>query len=97
MEFRTNSLRRCYQDFASGTKMWGVKIARAYIRRVEIIHAATHIRDLYTIRALRVHQLKGRREGQYAVDLDQQWRVIITHIEAEAKVVVMEVTNHYDD
>ena len=77
--FRTTSLRRCYQDFARGSKMWGPKIARAYIGR------------------LGLHQLKGRREGQHAIDLEQQWRMMITYIEAEAKIVVIEVTNHYDD
>ena len=97
VEFQTNRLQRCYQDFARGSKLWGPKIARVYIGRVGTILAARHIGALYTIRSLRLHPLKGRREGQLAIDLDGQWRMIITHIEAEAKVVVMEVTNHYDD
>ena len=97
MEFRTNRLRSRYQDYACGSKLWGSKIARAYIRRIGTILAADRLSGLYTIRSLRLHPLKGIREGQLAIDLDGQWRMIIIHIEAEAKVVVMEVTNHYDD
>ena len=65
--------------------------------RVNELHAAPTFDSLRTIRSLRLHALKGRRQGQYAIDLTGQWRLIVTRGAAADRIRVEEVTNHYDD
>jgi proteic killer suppression protein len=38
------------------------------------VHAATSTRDL-DAPGLRLHPLKGRRKGQWAVEVDRNWRI----------------------
>ena len=53
--------------------------------------------ELYTIRSLRFHKLSGEREGQYAIVLDDRWRLIVSYMDAESKFRVEEVSRHYGD
>jgi proteic killer suppression protein len=50
----------------------------AKLRRILArLDAATDVRDL-NAPGLRLHPLKGGREGQWAVDVDRNWRVTFT-------------------
>ena len=51
--------------------------------------------DLFAAASLHVHPLTGGRMGQYAMTLQGRWRLIVT-VEND-RVVVEEVSNHYDD
>ena len=72
-------------------------MAEKYITRVGQLYAAPIFDVLTSIRSLRLHPLRGTREGQYAINLTGQWRLIITRGPAPYEVTVEEVSNHYDD
>ncbi len=56
------------------------------------------MRDLFALRALDLHPLKGDRKGQYAIRLGDRERVIVTFADAGLTVVrIEEVTQHYGD
>ena len=97
VEFASNRLAQCYEQSSHAVRLWGLAVARKYITRVGELHAAPTFDSLWSIRALRLHPLKGRRLGQYAMDLTGQWRLIVTQGSAADQVRVEEVTNHYDD
>ncbi len=97
VSFANNRLLRCYEQSGQAVRRWGEAVGRKYIRRVEQIYAAPTFDTLRTIRSLRLHLLKGTRQGQYAIDLTGQWRLIITQGPAVDQVTVKEVTNHYGD
>ncbi len=72
-------------------------MARKYIQRVVQIQQVSRFNDLYMMRSLRLHRLAGSRAGQFAIDLNNRWRMILTYDEEAEVVRILEVTNHYDD
>jgi proteic killer suppression protein len=95
--FRTAVLRRCYEDEAMAIRRWGPTVGQKYIQRITVLMAAEKFTDLFQIRALRLHPLKGEREGQYAITIHEKWRLILAYDEAGETLSMEEVSNHYDD
>ncbi len=95
--FASNQLQRCYENSSDASRAWGQQVARKYIERINLLYAVNTVEELYKIRSLRFHRLSGEREGEYAITLDRRWRLIVTHVEAEGKIRVEEVTQHYGD
>jgi proteic killer suppression protein len=52
-------------------------IVRAYRRRMQQIRAAADERDFYAIRSLHFEKLSGRRQDQYSMRLNDQYRLIL--------------------
>ena len=92
--YRTNHLRQCNESMVAAARTWGVFIARRYRRRLQLVADADTFESLFSVQALRLHPLRGDRAGLYAVDLDHQWRLILSV--QDNVVVVEEVSNHYD-
>lgn len=59
--------------------------------------AAGRFSELYTVRSLRLHPLKGGREGEHSLTLVDRWRLILTYLPDEQAIHVEEVSNHYGD
>ena len=96
--FKTSRLRECYEDEDEGTREWGAKIARQYIARVNLLHAVRNAQDLRSFKALHFHALEGARDGQYAVRLDDAWRLIVSFDDKGMTIVRVEaVSKHYGD
>ena len=97
VEFASRRLSRRYESSPEASRAWGQQVARKYIQRINILYAVKSLQDLYQIRSLKFHKLSGEREGQYAITLNERWRLIVTYVEAESKIRVEEVTQHYGD
>jgi len=97
VSFRTTTLRKCYENEAMATRRWGSVAGQKYIQRIAVLMAAEKFTDLFQIRALRLHALKGEREGQYTIAIDERWRLILAYDEAEETLFVEEVSRHYGD
>ena len=52
-------------------------LVKAYRRRLQGIRAAADERDFYAMRSWRFEKLRGRREGQYSMRLNDQFRLIL--------------------
>jgi proteic killer suppression protein len=52
-------------------------IVKAYRKRIQQIRAATDERTFFALRSLNFEKLKGNREGQYSMRLNNQWRLIV--------------------
>jgi proteic killer suppression protein len=50
-------------------------IERAALRRLVAIHRATSLHDLAAPGGNRLEKLKGDRQGQYSIRINQQWRI----------------------
>ncbi len=96
LTFRSNHLLRCAEDFDAAARAWGPAVAAVYHRHIGILLAAGSFEGLFRYRVLRLHPLRGRRRGEYAMELAGRWRLIITR-EGDATIVIEEVSNHYDD
>jgi len=73
-------------------------VARKYIQRVHIIKSVRDIDELKRLPALRCHQLKGERLGQWAVNLTEYRRLIFTLEGDRLEIVMIEgVSKHYEN
>jgi proteic killer suppression protein len=63
------------------------------IHRLEFIHWATDINDLRVPPSNRLHALKGNREGQYSISINDQWRICFKFINGDAFDV--EITDYH--
>ena len=77
-------------------RRWGDKAGRKYVTRIIQLMNARDFADIRALAALRVHQLKGARRGQWAMDLTERWRLVV-RLEGDDAVIVEEVSRHYGD
>jgi toxin HigB-1 len=57
---------------------------RAAVRKLEMIGDATSLADLQAVPGNRLEQLRGDREGQYSIRINQQWRICFVWAEGSA-------------
>jgi proteic killer suppression protein len=64
------------ERFARGTEIreWRAFRDQA-IRRLQVLEAATSLRDLGNLPSNRLEALKGDRSGQYSIRINKQWRI----------------------
>ncbi|MGL5665860.1 MAG: type II toxin-antitoxin system RelE/ParE family toxin [Shewanella sp.] len=43
---------------------------------ITTLNTAINLQDIMDVRSLRCHELKGNRQGEYAVDVSGNWRVV---------------------
>ena len=77
VSFRTNRLRKCFEQQKSGVREWGDVMATNYIRRIKAIQAAACFDDLPKLPQLNFHPLTGDKRGEYAVNLTGRARIIL--------------------
>ncbi len=84
IEFGTQELYDLYtkRDFSAG---YGREIVKAYRKRIQIIRAAKDERDLYAIKGNRFEKLKGEREHQRSLRLNDKMRLIVEIKEGTSK------------
>jgi proteic killer suppression protein len=97
VEFRT-TLQRCYESLKDATRQWGADVARRYVQRIGILYATATVEELHRLAVLRLHPLKGKRQGQHALWLTTRARLIVTFTEDTATIAwIEEVSQHYGD
>jgi proteic killer suppression protein len=98
VRFATNRLKRCYRELRLAQREWGQRVGRMYIQRINTLWAAKDGRDLFALKALDMHPLKGDRRGQFAIRLGDRERLIVKfENDAWTIVRVEEVSKHYGD
>jgi len=69
------------------------EIARRVRRKLECIDLATNLDDLRVPPGTRLHKLAGGRTGQYAIAVNDQWRICFRFVEGDAYDV--EITDYH--
>jgi proteic killer suppression protein len=77
IDFEDDDLRRLYEDADFVLPQVGSDLVKAFRRKVGFLAAADSELDLRNYRALRYEKLKGDREGQRSIRLNEQWRLIL--------------------
>jgi proteic killer suppression protein len=67
------------------------EIVRAFRKRIQSIRAAVDERDLYAVKGNHFEKLKGNRDGQHSLRLNDQWRMIIEIKEGSPKNIIVVV------
>ncbi|MHB9026271.1 MAG: type II toxin-antitoxin system RelE/ParE family toxin [Armatimonadota bacterium] len=73
--FRSSELEELYHTGAHPG--YHPNLIRAFVRVLTRIAAALDERDLRACGALHMEKLRGNRQGQYSLRLNDQWRLII--------------------
>src|SRR3989337_2020029 len=76
VEFKDKDLDRLETDlkFHGG---YGEAVVKAYRKRMQMIRAATDEQTFRGLRSVRYEKLKGKRNHQRSMRLNDQWRLII--------------------
>jgi proteic killer suppression protein len=66
------------------TLVWGEAIRKAALRRLYALDAATNLLDLRSPPSNRLEKLRGSRDGQYSIRINDQWRICFEWHEGHA-------------
>jgi proteic killer suppression protein len=59
-------------------------VVRRAVRKLEYVDLATVLDDLRTPPGNRLHALKGNRQGQHAIAVNDQWRICFRFVDGDA-------------
>ena len=77
--------RRTRELFVTGrAKSFPSEIAKRAARKLEYVNLATTLDDLRVPPGNRLHALKNDRQGQYAVAVNDQWRICFRFVDGDA-------------
>ena len=95
--FRTNLLRRNYEESARARRAWGAQVGQRYVTRINELRRIQNFNAVYNIRSMRLHPLTGDMAGKLSIYLTGGWRLIVTKGDTDESLIVEEVSNHYGD
>jgi toxin HigB-1 len=72
-------------------------IVRGFRKVMQAIRAAGDERDLYRLKGLRFEKLKGKRQHQHSLRINEQWRLIVElrGEGGEKRVGVVEIADYH--
>jgi plasmid maintenance system killer protein len=94
VEFGSKEVHDLATDPGLAIRKLGPKVASALAFRVQLLMSFRSEQELRAYRGFRLHKLHNRR-GDYAIDIDRKWRLELSI--SGNSVILMEVSNHYDD
>jgi toxin HigB-1 len=56
-------------------KRWSPELSKAALRKLRMLDAAEELSDLRVPPGNRLERLKGDRQGQYSIRINDQWRI----------------------
>lgn len=68
-------------------------LAKRAVRRLEYVDMANELSDLKVPPSNRLHALTGDRDGQYAISINDQWRICFRYVDGDAYDV--EITDYH--
>lgn len=86
--FNDKELERCWM-FGRCGKIKQDLIKRI-LRKLDILDAATSIKDIYRVPGCSGHALVGDRAGEYAIEVNGPWRLVFRFKDGDAYDVGLE-------
>jgi proteic killer suppression protein len=84
------------RDFALGAVVRALEgIRRQAEKRLEVLDAASSLRDLAALRSNRLEALKGDRKGQYSIRINEQYRICFEWPKGEDGPTNVEITDYH--
>ena len=91
---KTFADRETQRLYATGqSRRLPADLIRRAVRRLEYIDLAHRLEDLRVPPSNRLHRLKGDRKGQYAISINDQWRICFRFADGDAYDV--EITDYH--
>ena len=69
----------------------------AFRKRMQMIRSAPDERDFYALKSIHFEKLKGDRDSQFSMKLNDQWRLILKLVKKETgkTVLVISITDYH--
>jgi proteic killer suppression protein len=77
ISFKDSKLAKICNSEKALIRAYGKANARKIMRRLALLEGAETLSDVPVTPPTRRHELKGRRRGQYAIDVQQPYRLIV--------------------
>jgi proteic killer suppression protein len=82
---KTFSDKRTQELYAKGrSRKFPPDVASRAARKLEYVHLAEQLDDLKVPPGNRLHPLSGDRQGQYAISINDQWRICFRFEDGDA-------------
>lgn len=94
ISFRSKKIERICTDFAEASRKHGQEMAIVIHKRMNELRAADSVEMMIRFQIGRCHQLAGDRVGQFAIDLQQPYRLIFKSA-GEAAVLIFEIVDYH--
>jgi proteic killer suppression protein len=95
VRFKDESLEELQAENAK-SKAYSSEVRKAFRKRIQFIRDAVDERDLYSMRSLHFERLQGKREHQYSMRLNDQWRLILEiQGESQKKTILIVAIEDY--
>ena len=86
--------KRTQELYSKGTsKKFPADVASRAARKLEYVNLAEQLEDLKVPPGNRLHPLSGNRQGQYAISINDQWRICFRFEDGDAYEVEVKVMN----
>ena len=76
--YNSKKIEKICSDASKAEKKYGFAMTIKLFQRLDQIQAVTTIDELIQYKIGRCHLLVGKRKGQYAMDLEQPYRLVFT-------------------
>jgi proteic killer suppression protein len=77
--------RRTQELYVTGkVRRFPTDIIRRAIRKLDYVNLAANLEDLRVPPGNRLHALSGDRDGQYAISINDQWRICFRFVDGDA-------------
>lgn len=91
---RTFADRHTQELYVTGrSKRFPPDIVRRAIRKLEYVDLASGLDDLKALPSNRLHELEAERKGEFAISVNDQWRICFRFINGDAYDV--ELTDYH--
>lgn len=88
MQFKQKDLELFWSDPAGYAPSRAPRdLRRSLYRKLQMLDAACQLCDLRVPPGNRLEALKGKREGQYSIRVNRQWRLCFAWVHGEAQGV----------
>lgn len=85
--FKSNKLGKICTDSSVTRKTYNLEMAEKIAQRMEELEAADSVDMLLQFQIGRCHPLKGNRQGQFAMDLVQPFRLVFEKVKNTVQIV----------
>jgi proteic killer suppression protein len=84
------------EQFAAGKRVAAFQgFERQAYKRLEILEAAITRESLMTLRSNRFEALRGDRQGQYSIRINDQWRICFEWPEGSGEALNIEIVDYH--
>ena len=97
VEFSDKKLQRLFEDVDFVPARMDQVVIRAFRKKVGLLMQAETEIDILNLKSLRYKKLKGDREGQKSIRLNDQWRLILL-VDSDGSgnyFIVVEIVDHH--